>query len=87
MVRGVSAMVGYGVIAGALFLLSIAVLHRLAWPAALKGRLATAAAIALAWPLALPMLSFGSVAIARLIQTQPRPARRKRDGRAVVPAA
>jgi hypothetical protein len=87
MVRGVSAVMWYGVIAGALFLLSSAVLHRLAWPGALKGRFAAAAGIALAWPLTLPMLSFGSVAIARLIQTRPGTPTREPEVPSVVPAA
>jgi hypothetical protein len=87
MVRDVNAVAWYAAIAGALFLMSSFVLHRMAWPAALKARFATAAGIALAWPLALPMLSFGSVAIARLIQTKPGAPTREPEVPAVVPAA
>ena len=86
MVRGVNLVAWYAVIAGVLFPIGVLGLYRLAWPSATKGRLAAAAGLAVAWPLALPMLSFGSVAIARLLQEGP-PVRRKPDATPVVTAA
>ncbi len=87
MVRGVSVVGWYAVISGSLFLIGLGALYRLAWPVTLKSRFAAAAGIALAWPLALPMLSFASVAIARFIQDQPRRAKRRDDVPSVAPAA
>lgn len=78
MVRDVSVAGWYAVVAGAVFAVSLVVLFRFAWPAASRARFAAAAGVALAWPLVLPMLSFGSVVIARLLQQRP-PARRRRE--------
>ena len=86
MVPTMTAAEWYGAIAGGLFLLSAVVLHRLEWPGDLKGRLAAAAGIAVAWPITLPMMSFGSVALARLLKERPGP-RRKREADHVVSAA
>ncbi|MGH2758795.1 MAG: hypothetical protein ACRDKJ_04435 [Actinomycetota bacterium] len=81
-----SVVAWYAVVAGVLFPVGALLLHRMAWPSDPKSRFAAAAALALAWPLAVPMLSFGSVAIARLLRERP-PARRKRDAARVAPAA
>lgn len=70
MVPSMSAVAWYATIAGILLPVSFLALRLMAWPAGTVKRLGTAAGVALVWPLALPVLSFGSVAIARLIQTR-----------------
>lgn len=81
MVPDVSLVAWYAVVAGVLFPLSVLVLKRFAWPTALRARLAAAAGVSLAWPLTLPMLSFGSVAVARLLRER-HPARKRQAARA-----
>ena len=84
MFRSVSLVTWYAAIAGILFPLSVLALYRLAWPSATKGRVAAAAGMALAWPLVVPMLSFGSVALVRVLQDR---ATAPREAASVVPAA
>jgi hypothetical protein len=86
MVQNMSAVAWYATIAGVLLPLSYVALQRMGWPAGIVKRLSTAAAVALAWPLALPVVSFGSVAIARLVQTHT-PAPREAIATPVAPAA
>jgi hypothetical protein len=59
--------IAYAAIAAGTFLTSIFALRKLAWPDAAAHRILVATAIALAWPLALPALSFGSAGIVHLI--------------------
>ena len=86
MVPSMSAVAWYATIAGILLPLSYVALRQMAWPTGIVKRLGAAVGIALAWPLALPVLSFGSVAIARLLQTRT-PAPREAVATAVAPAA
>lgn len=87
MVPSMSAVAWYATIAGVLLPLSFVALWRIAWPAGAVRRLGAAVGLALAWPLALPVLSFGSVAIVRLIQTRTPDKPRKGVTTPVAPAA
>lgn len=86
MVPDMSALAWYGLVVAVLGCVILLVLNRLSWPNSFGPRLGTALATAMAWPLVLPVLAFGSVVIARLIRTRtatPKPATATR----AVPAA
>ena len=87
MVPSMSAVAWYGTIAGILLPLTFLALRRLEWPAGTVNRLGTAAGVALVWPLALCVLSFGFVVIARLIQARIHNTPRKTVITPVAPAA
>ena len=75
-----SLVMAYAAIALAALLTSVFALRKLAWPDRWTQRLLVASAIALTWPLALPMASFGSAGLVQLIA-------RRREQAAEVPVA
>jgi hypothetical protein len=75
----------YTVVVGALWPVGFFALQRMGWPADLRKRLLATSGLAIAWPLAVPTLSFGSVAIVHLRRVQKAPA--KEQGVVASPAA
>ncbi len=83
MVPGMSPVMAYAGVAGIVLLAGGFVLHRMDWPRAAWQQAALATLLALVWPLSVPAMAFGGVAVTALLRHTPQTESRE----AVAPVA